>query len=567
MTTVLMGTVFSLVLLEGMLSLLYRGFVRYQEQQNRAAVQGGDDEVRVLCIGESTTAVAGDETGRLLVPHTSYPMQLQRILNARQSDVRFRVINSGMMGGTTEGVMAMLGPAMEAYQPHIIIAMMGIKDTADLLQPGLEWLPDGVRALRTVQLITWATEAVRLRREATGATVLNADDITDLPDGLRPGHNQLSKFVKETRMVGPDADIAADGDLQVATHLWFTDRHAAAVDRLQRIITEHGVGANLLARVLVTNRQADEAERVMRRAIAAVPEEGMYRVELAAVLVDQGRLDDADAVLAEARAELDGFWRPALVGEYITLGQAQVAQERGQHDEVISILDEMVPSFERDQANKAYFPQAGALRAIALGESFAAVGELDKAEEQLTLALRQRPGAHATMWLLGKVYRAQGRFSDEKALRRKLIAKRQRMAEYYELAKLFRLNGDEARISDLFDEGLAQIPSIGANHRRLYAAAERAGVQLIVMQYPSFSLELLHKYAPEADGVVFIDNEHIFDADPDRYFFEPRFPNSFSHYTVEGAALLAEHVADTVLEVTAAQFPVALPPDASQPRR
>jgi hypothetical protein len=87
------------------------------------------------------------------------------------------------------------------------------------------------------------------------------------------------------------------------------------------------------------------------------------------------------------------------------------------------------------------------------------------------------------------------------------------------------------------------------------------------MQYPSFSLELLHKYAPEADGVVFIDNEHIFDADPDRYFFEPRFPNSFSHYTVEGAALLAEHVADTVLEVTAAQFPVALPPDASQPRR
>jgi hypothetical protein len=76
-----------------------------------------------------------------------------------------------------------------------------------------------------------------------------------------------------------------------------------------------------------------------------------------------------------------------------------------------------------------------------------------------------------------------------------------------------------------------------------------------VMQYPSFSLDLLHKYAPEADGVMFIDNEHIFDADPDHYFFEPRFPNSFSHYTVDGAVVLAENVADTVLALTAAQEP------------
>jgi hypothetical protein len=67
------------------------------------------------------------------------------------------------------------------------------------------------------------------------------------------------------------------------------------------------------------------------------------------------------------------------------------------------------------------------------------------------------------------------------------------------------------------------------------------------MQYPSFSLDLLHQYAPPAPGVTFIDNEHLFDADPDRYFFSPTFPNSFSHYTDQGAELLAEHVADAVL--------------------
>ena len=67
------------------------------------------------------------------------------------------------------------------------------------------------------------------------------------------------------------------------------------------------------------------------------------------------------------------------------------------------------------------------------------------------------------------------------------------------------------------------------------------------MQYPSFGLDLLHIYAPEREGVLFIDNEHVFDAAPDEYFFEPRFPYSFSHYTMEGAHVLAEHVADNIL--------------------
>ena len=303
--------------------------------------------------------------------------------------------------------------------------------------------------------------------------------------------------------------------------------------------------------VLVTGARADEAEQLMADAIAADPAEGMYRVTLAEVLIDEGRLDDAEAVLAQADADKQRFRYPSLVSGYIQLAMAKVAMERGEYQHVIDILQVVRPSRRLDAMSADFFPRVSLMRALALGEAYLKLGDLHNAELYLTEALKIRPGAHATMWMLSQVYRQQGRRDDEERLRRELLQKRQRMAEYFELAKLFRIHGDDARIPELFDEAVARIPSIAASYRELYAIAERQGIDLAVMQYPSFSLELLHKYAPEKDGVIFIDNEHVFDENPDGYFFEPRFPNSFSHYTNEGAEVLAEHVADTVLDVYA----------------
>ena len=123
------------------------------------------------------------------------------------------------------------------------------------------------------------------------------------------------------------------------------------------------------------------------------------------------------------------------------------------------------------------------------------------------------------------------------------------MAEYFELAKLFRLTGHPDRAAELLSQAVADIPSLQQNMQTLYEIAERDGIQLVVMQYPGFPVDALEAYAPRDRGVVFIDNEHLFDADPDAYFFEPTYPNSFSHYTEEGARLMAEHVLPTVVEL------------------
>ena len=190
-----------------------------------------------------------------------------------------------------------------------------------------------------------------------------------------------------------------------------------------------------------------------------------------------------------------------------------------------------------------------AQKKLLLGEISIALGRWENAERHLLQALESRPMQHSHMWLLSKVYRQTGQLEKEAQVRRELLEETQRMGEYFELAKLFRQSGDGDRVPDLLAHAVREIPSIGANYRRLYELASRNDIELVVMQYPFFGLDLLHQYAPEAEGVAFIDNKHIFDAAPEKYVFDPRFPWAFTHYTEEGSRVLAEHVADTVLEI------------------
>ena len=125
------------------------------------------------------------------------------------------------------------------------------------------------------------------------------------------------------------------------------------------------------------------------------------------------------------------------------------------------------------------------------------------------------------------------------------------MADYFELAKLFQLTGNGDQVPALMTQAIERIPAVHEGYKQLYQLTADRGIQLVVMQYPGFAEELMYSYAPRRTGVRFIDNEHVFDADPDGYFFEPRYPNSFTHYTAQGANVLSQHVADTVLDVFA----------------
>jgi hypothetical protein len=171
-----LGLGVTLVGLELVLGLAYTGFVAVQSEQNR--VEAGEGELRILCVGESTTAVAGDGSGKLLVTRTAYPAQLEAVLRDRVPQVDWRVFNGGIMGGTSSTALQRLETDLEELKPHIVIAMMGIKDTPAEWTPFGVSLPGWLHQLHVVRLGIWLLEDVSL--EASPRPV-DVHAVSDLP--------------------------------------------------------------------------------------------------------------------------------------------------------------------------------------------------------------------------------------------------------------------------------------------------------------------------------------------------------------------------------------------------
>ena len=62
------------------------------------------------------------------------------------------------------------------------------------------------------------------------------------------------------------------------------------------------------------------------------------------------------------------------------------------------------------------------------------------------------------------------------------------MAEYFELAKLFQLTGQDARVPEVLAQAAAEIPSLKASYARLYTLATEHDARLVVASLPADTL-------------------------------------------------------------------------------
>ncbi len=114
----ILGICLFFVVLE--LGLRFGGFVISSVQawrNNRGLSQ--KPQYKILCLGESTTAIGGA---------TSYPAQLENILNDHNKKFRFAVINKGVIGTKTKIIVKDLEYNLNKYKPDMVITMMGIND-------------------------------------------------------------------------------------------------------------------------------------------------------------------------------------------------------------------------------------------------------------------------------------------------------------------------------------------------------------------------------------------------------------------------------------------------------
>jgi len=121
----LCGLLVALTLLEVGLRAGGRAFLWMQERRNRASLREGRP-FRILCIGESTTALGGED---------AYPKQLERVLNEQAARPLVSVINRGVPATDTAEILARLPPMLEQYRPDAVVAMIGINDVAGASAP------------------------------------------------------------------------------------------------------------------------------------------------------------------------------------------------------------------------------------------------------------------------------------------------------------------------------------------------------------------------------------------------------------------------------------------------
>lgn len=118
---VVVGIAVAFVLLELGLRLAGWVYMGMRETRHQEALKN-DKAVRILCLGESTTALGGDH---------AYPRLLEGLLNGDEQGRQYSVINKGVPGITTDEILAHLNMTLDAYQPHLVVAMMGINDDDD----------------------------------------------------------------------------------------------------------------------------------------------------------------------------------------------------------------------------------------------------------------------------------------------------------------------------------------------------------------------------------------------------------------------------------------------------
>ncbi len=123
MKNILLKIVVFLCCLEMMLRL--GGFAAQftMDRQNHAG-RGSAQEYRIMCVGESITYEGGD---------TSYPHQLENILQDQDNTRHYKVINKGIPGGDSPTIVSHINAWLDEYHPQMVVIMMGINDRAALV--------------------------------------------------------------------------------------------------------------------------------------------------------------------------------------------------------------------------------------------------------------------------------------------------------------------------------------------------------------------------------------------------------------------------------------------------
>lgn len=525
---IIFGLFLAVILLEIGLRIAGGIVLLLQERHNHLTFN--PNEYRILCLGESTTALGGED---------SYPSQLEALLNLQSHPKKFTVINKGVISTTTDDILAHIEQYLDIYKPQLVIVMMGINDKAYLqgANKTLWWedLKYYLKNFRVYKLFHLLYEHISHRINKTN-TIIDADELSHAEEGK---NQQLENFLK--LVIAQFMDRYHEHML--AYNQYQKDRHLAqALQEEQYAIqslNQTGLACIELARRYRLKNKHQDAQNILQQAIVLTPNNTSVYQELGelqlakgdyaqsvksfqkALLLDPHNTDVLPGLARAYRQEhapeafivYDKYLQIKPQDYWVYIELAQWLREEKHDDIAIDYLKraiEIGPDFEQGY--------------IDIGQILDDLGQFEKEEAFYLKEISLHPKRYRLYQAIGQLYQKQGK----EELSRKYLSKAvgQAIADYY--------------------------PETFVNYALVLDRILSRNIKVFVMQYPLKDIAPLKDYLGQRNGVTFVENKQNFKLALTKqgfsYYFKDNFAYNFGHCTRAGNELIACNLADIILK-------------------
>jgi len=513
---VIFGVFLAVIFLE--IGLRIAGSIVLYLQERHDHLTFDHHEYRILCLGESTTALGGED---------SYPSQLEGMLNAQHHQIKFTVINKGTIGTTTDHILAHLDQDLDMNKPQLVIVMMGINDRFYLHdQQKFSWL-DNVGAclkdLRVYKLAHLLYEHITHRiKEAKAGP--QKKDLSFIKEG---NPQQVENFLKL---------LLANSMERFQEHM---SRHESQLAK-ESAITATSICIELAHRYRLQG-SFPEAQGILEQA-------AIFNVNYQYVYQEWGELYLAQGKSAQAIKAFQAVLalEPQNSNAFLGLARSLYQEHNDQAFLVYARYLQLKP-----QDYWGYIEVAQWLREEK---------QNDLAQEYLVRAIQVAPYIDQAYVDMGQVLDDQKQFPKEEAFYLKEISLHPKIPRLYQvLAEFYQKQGRQDLAKSYFQKAVQPdvseyYPATLANYSRLVDKILDRHINVMVMQYPLRDIGFLKNYLGQRKGITFVENRQNFrqalSIEGYSHYFKDSFGNDFGHCTRAGNELIARNLAGFILKNT-----------------
>ncbi len=553
-----LGILFTLIVLEIFLRLGAGLFLFIQEQRNQKGFSRNNTYI-ILCLGESTTALGGEN---------AYPYQLEQILNQKNLSRKFKVINRGIPAINSKTILNKINDNLDRYKPDLVVSMIGIND---------HW------HTKKLKVTLWQRVAIFL--ENFRVYKLFNLSISHLRHKL--DEMKIVKYYETPYEAQYDALAEKDFKQQMSNHglggADLTQKHSEPYEKTISKIHDFEQLRNVL---ILEKAKLDQLGKV-EEAQDISKKQYFVSLRLYVYLVGAGfwNRERGNFQLAQEFCERAIVLLPNKVPAYLELGR--IYKDQQHYEKAIAIFLKIIEMTSQE-------PNAF----LELGRSCEAIGDYEKtakaykilldteglqdwiylevaqwydkkklwsfAEQAYKKVLANSPGNLLTYDRLGDIYIQQNRLSEAQALLEDAIKKNekeeisyQRPILYKKLAEVLEKEGKTQAAGEYVkksQEFVASryLPQTVQNYNDTVNQILKRNIPVIVMQYPMRALDPLKETFVNKNKIIFLENKKNFEealhSSSYADYFQDNFAGDFGHCTRKGNLLIAENLAETIVQ-------------------